>query len=150
MAPRAIAARLRTLLKSSGTQPGAERLQSGAGAGKVPSEICHDPDYDPAMADSTPNSTDSDESGSLLGRLLVVPLIIIGVILTCAVIVVLAFGAIASEKEKPISQVLAVLEAGTGKRTAGLILIPQDKEMWQAAQELALRLNNADIEIDPD
>lgn len=102
------------------------------------------------MADSAPNSTDTDESGSLLGRLLVVPLIIVGVILTCAVIVVLAFGAIASDKERPIGQVLSLLEAGTGQRTAGLLLMPQDKEMWQAAQELALRLKNAESEIDPD
>ena len=100
---------------------------------------------DPAL----PDSSDA-EPEFLLGRLFVVPLIILAVILSCAMIVVLSFGAIASDREKPLTQVLALLEAGTGDKTAGLILAPQDKEMWQAAQELALRLERLESEVSPE
>ena len=100
---------------------------------------------DPASPDSS-----AAEPEFLLGRLLIVPLIIVAVILSCAVIVVLSFGAIASDREKPLTQVLALLEAGTGDKTAGLILAPQDKEMWQAAQELALRLERVESEVAPE
>jgi len=70
--------------------------------------------------------------------------------MSCAIIVVLSFGAIASDREKPITQILSMLEAGTGEKTAGFILAPQDKEMWQAAQELALRLERIESEIAPE
>ncbi len=99
------------------------------------------------MTDPAPSDSSAAEPEFLLGRLFIVPLIILGVILSCAVIVVLSFGAIASDREKPLTQVLALLEAGTGEKTAGLILAPQDKEMWQAAQELALRLERLESEV---
>ncbi len=102
------------------------------------------------MTDPAPPESSAAEPEFKLGRLLVVPLIIVAVILACAMIVVLSFGAIASDKEKPLTQVLAMLEAGTGEKTAGLILAPQDKEMWQAAQELALRLESIESEITPE
>ncbi len=102
------------------------------------------------MTESAQNGSALPEPEFPLGRLFVVPSIIIGVIILCAVVVVLSFGAIASDKEKPISQVLAVLEAGSGEKTAGVLLMPQDKEMWQAAQELALRLENVEAEVAPD
>lgn len=94
-----------------------------------------------AQPDLAPNPP--HEERYLLGRLFVVPLIIVAVLVTCAVIVVIAFGAIASNKEMPISKVLATLEANPGEKTAGMMM-PQSKEMWQAAQELALRLQNPD------
>ena len=101
------------------------------------------------MTETPATSDPPPESESLLGRLLVVPLIIVSVIILCAVVVVLSFGAIASEREKPIAQVLAVLEASTGDKTVGILLMPQDKETWQAAQELALRLENLEDEVPP-
>ncbi len=102
------------------------------------------------MTDPGPPDSSAAEPEFLLGRLFIVPLIILGVILSCAMIVVLSFGAIASDREKPLTQVLSLLEAGTGEKTAGLILAPQDKEMWQAAQELALRLERIESEIAPE
>jgi HEAT repeat protein len=102
------------------------------------------------MTETVPPDPSAAEPEFLLGRLFVVPLIILAVILSCAMIVVLSFGAIASDKEKPLTQVLALLEAGTGEKTAGLILAPQDKEMWQAAQELALRLERLETEVTPE
>ncbi len=102
------------------------------------------------MTDPAPPDSSAAEPEFLLGRLFVVPLIILGVILSCAVVVVLSFGAIASDREKPLTQILSLLEAGTGEKTAGFILAPQDKEMWQAAQELALRLERMESEIAPE
>ncbi len=102
------------------------------------------------MTDPAPPDSATAEPEFLLGRLFVVPLIILAVILSCAMIVVLSFGAITSDREKPLTQVLSLLEAGTGEKTAGLILAPQDKEMWQAAQELALRLERIESEVTPE
>ncbi len=102
------------------------------------------------MTDPAPPDSSAAEPEFLLGRLFVVPLIILAVIMSCAIIVVLSFGAIASDREKPITQILSMLEAGTGEKTAGFILAPQDKEMWQAAQELALRLERIESEIAPE
>ena len=102
------------------------------------------------MTDPAPPDSSAAEPEFLLGRLFIVPLIILAVILSCAMIVVLSFGAIASDREKPLTQVLALLEAGTVDKTAGLILAPQDKEMWQAAQELALRLERLESEVSPE
>jgi hypothetical protein len=84
-----------------------------------------------------------------LGRLLVVPLVIVLAVVGCAVLVVLFFGAIASPKDIAVQDLLAQLESGTGQRVAGM-LMPRDKEMWQAAQELALRLENPEAEIPAD
>lgn len=102
------------------------------------------------MDETQSNSAAPEEAGFLLGRLFVVPLIIVGVMVLCAVVVVLSFGAIASERQKPISQVLALLEASSGEKVGGMLLMPQDKEMWQAAQELALRLENLEAEVTPE
>jgi len=102
------------------------------------------------VTDPAPPDSSAAEPEFLLGRLFVVPLIILAVIMSCAIIVVLSFGAIASDREKPITQILSMLEAGTGEKTAGFILAPQDKEMWQAAQELALRLERIESEIAPE
>ncbi len=102
------------------------------------------------MTDPAPPDSSTAEPEFLLGRLFIVPLIILAVILSCAMVVVLSFGAIASDKEKPLTQILSMLEAGTGEKTAGFILAPQDKEMWQAAQELALRLERIESEVSPE
>jgi HEAT repeat protein len=99
------------------------------------------------MADPQPKSPESSEF--LLGRLFIVPLIIVVVIVLCAVVVVLSFGAIASSSEEPIDRVLAKLEASSGGRVADVALMPRDKELWQAAQELAARLSQPE-ELDPE
>ncbi len=79
-----------------------------------------------------------------------VPFIIVMVIVLCAVVVVLSFGAIASNRERPITEILEMLESSSGQRTARFALMPHDKEVWQAAQELALRLEQLDQEIAPE
>ena len=129
---------------------GRRPLKCVQGQAKVSRECRLEMEYDQAMTDPTPPDSSASEPEFLLGRLFIVPLIILGVILSSAAIVVLSFGAIASDKEKPLSQVLSLLEAGTGEKTAGLILAPQDKEMWQAAQELALRLERVESELGPE
>lgn len=115
---------------------------------RVISEKCHKEDYHPRMQETEPSP--ADQSEFLLGRLFIVPSIIVAVIILCAVVVVLSFGAITSSKEMPISKVLAVLEAGPVNDSAGLMVTPREKEMWQAAQELALRLENVDAEVSAD
>ncbi len=82
----------------------------------------------------------------IMGRLFLVPLLIVGAIIGCAVIVVLLFGGIVSEPERSIDQLIGFLERPAGDKTAGMML-PRDKEVWQAAQELAGRLTKADQEL---
>ena len=82
----------------------------------------------------------------IMGRLFLVPLLIVGAIIGCAVVVVLLFGGIVSEPERSIDQLISVLERSAGDKTAGMML-PRDKEVWQAAQELAGRLTKADQEL---
>lgn len=99
------------------------------------------------MDSSQPSAQPSNDSRPLLGRLFVVPLIIVAVIISCAVVVVLAFGWIASSKQMPLATILTRLEGAAGEKTAGA-MVPKDKELWQAAQELAKRLENLETEID--
>ncbi len=83
---------------------------------------------------------------SLMGRLFGVPLLIISIIIGCAVLVVVLFGTVATDKERPISELLLVLETASGERTVG-ILLPREKELWQVARELALRLEQKEKEL---
>lgn len=94
-----------------------------------------------ARTETTPPMTPG-----FMGRLFLVPLLIVGVIIGCAVIVVLLFGGIVTESERSIDQLIAVLERPAGDKTVGMML-PRDKEVWQAAQELAGRLTAADHEL---
>lgn len=87
---------------------------------------------------------------TLLGRLVVVPALIVCVMLGVAVVVVL-FGASPLDKPQTIDQLLATIESDSGQRTAGVALMPAAKESWQAAQELARRLEKigSDPEMTP-
>jgi len=78
---------------------------------------------------------------SWLGRLFTVPLLIIGAIVGGAVIVVLLFGGLASPQARSIDDLLQMLEANSGERSLG-VLLPREKELWQTALELSIRLEN--------
>ncbi len=81
-----------------------------------------------------------------MGRLFLVPLIIVGAIVGCAVVVVLLFGGLVSEPEHSIDQLITALERPAGDKTVG-VMLPRDKEVWQAAQELAGRLTKPEQEL---
>lgn len=85
------------------------------------------------------------EERAPLSRLFIVPLIIVSVIVACTVVVVLSFGWIANSGEIPLDQLLNMIDQSSGARTANVALMPRDKEVWQAAQELALRLEHHEI-----
>lgn len=86
----------------------------------------------------------------LMGRLFGVPLAIIGVIVLGAIIVVVSFGSLTSTAQKPIGELLAALEQNSGEKTWGVLLLPAEKELWQAASELSARLKNKDSELTPE
>lgn len=83
---------------------------------------------------------------SLLGRFFGVPLLIIGVIVGGAVAVVLLFGGPANPPRRTVDELLQVLESNSGERSLG-VLLPREKELWQAAQELTLRLQRKQTEL---
>jgi len=82
-------------------------------------------------------------TATLMGRLFVVPALVVCVLLGVAVVVVL-FGTSSTDKLESTAELLSRLEADTGERTMGLMLMPRAKESWQAAQELAQRFENKD------
>ncbi len=86
---------------------------------------------------------------SLMAKLFGVPLLIISVIVGCAIVVVLLFGSITTDRERSISGLLDVLESRVGERTAG-VLLPNEKEVWQVGRELALRLQKKEAELTPE
>ena len=91
-------------------------------------------------------------TATLMGRLFIVPALVVCVMLGVAVVVVL-FGASSIEKPKSIEDLLAIIEHDSGDKTMGMLL-PAAKESWQAAQELARRLDRkekflAPLEIEP-
>ncbi len=79
----------------------------------------------------------------LLTRLFAVPLVIVAVIIGCALLVTWMFGGLAGEGHENIGNLLQRLEAASGERKAG-VLLPGDKELWQAAASLARRLQDRD------
>jgi HEAT repeat protein len=74
---------------------------------------------------------------------------IIGVIVSGAVVVVLLFGGPASPQRRGIEDLLQALEASGGERSAG-VLLPREKELWQTALELSLRLEKKEQELTPE
>jgi len=78
---------------------------------------------------------------SLLGRFFAVPLLIISTIVGGAILVVLLFGGPASPDRRTIAELLQALESNGGERSMGLLL-PREKELWQTALELTIRLEN--------
>lgn len=85
-------------------------------------------------------------SGRLMTRLFAVPALIVTVVITCAVLVTLLFGWIGAGQQEDIPYLIDKLAAGTGEKVAGFMLLPRDKELWQAAQELANRLQSPEKE----
>ncbi len=86
---------------------------------------------------------------TLMGRLFIVPAIIVCVLLAVAVVVVM-FGTTAGDKPEKTENLLAIIEQDTGDRTMGTMLMPRAKESWQAAQELAHRFQEKDKFLKPD
>ena len=126
---------------------GTPERQSARGAGS------HDPaDPDTLRSEDSPGeAADGGEphpmTFSLLGRLFTAPLLIIGTIVGGAVLVVILFGGPASSEERSITQLLQALEATSGEKSLG-VLLPREKELWQTALELSLRLKHKDKEPD--
>jgi len=83
-------------------------------------------------------------------KLFAVPGVIVATIVGAAMIVVVLFGAISNESQLSIDQLLAKIEASSGNRSAGgMVLLPREKELWQAALELSLRLQKKEAELTP-
>lgn len=92
-------------------------------------------------ADSGPLAAEADPiTLGLMGKFFGVPLLIIGTIVGGAVLVVLLFGGPAAPERRSIASLVQALEAGSGHRTIGLLL-PREKELWQTALELSIRLD---------
>ena len=85
----------------------------------------------------------------LMTQLFAVPALIVGAVITCALLVTLAFGWIASGQEESIESLITKISAGTGDKVIGVVLPPKEKELWQAALELAQRLQQPEKEIPP-
>lgn len=101
-------------------------------------------------SESTPDSSQPLASGpSLAGRLFVVPAIVVTALI-CLAIVVVMFGGSAVGQRQSIEELLKTLESGSGAHTAGVMLLPADREVWQAAQELATRLLKKGVELPAD
>ena len=83
---------------------------------------------------------------SLMGRFFAVPFLIISVIVFGAILVVFLFGGPASPERKSIETLLTGLESTSGQRSAG-VLLPREKELWQMALELSLRLEKKESEL---
>ncbi len=88
-------------------------------------------------------------SATLIGRLFVVPAIIVTVMICLAIVVVL-FGGTTVGQRPSIDDLLRTIESDAGKHTAGMMLFPADREVWQAAQELATRLTRKNQELTPE
>jgi HEAT repeat protein len=89
-------------------------------------------------------------TGSTLLRLFAIPSVIVAAIVGSAVLVVVLFGAISTESQRSIDELVTVLETSRGERLVGGVLLPQDKEVWQAGPELVLRLGKKEAELTPE
>ena len=106
-------------------------------------DLDHDGAPSPGGSGAAPHPPPELEplSLSLLGRLFGVPLVIIGAIVGGAVVVVLLFGGPAQPERRSVDELLQVLDANSGERSFHMIL-PKEKELWQAALELSQRLQD--------
>lgn len=137
---------------SAACYSGAESLQTRKSA--APTAIVTDTHSQPA----TETRVERDGEGNalrsmtpaLMARLFVVPAIIIAVVVGCAVFVTLMFGWTGVGQPDDIGYLIDKLAAGSGEKVAGMMLLPREKELWQAALELANRLAAPDAEFKPD
>lgn len=81
-------------------------------------------------------------TATLMGRLFVVPAVIVCILLGVAVVVVM-FGSTTVDKPLTVAELLDKVELSGGERTLGMLL-PQAKDSWQASQELARRFSEKD------
>ncbi len=86
-------------------------------------------------------------TSKMLGRLFIVPALIVAMIVGSSVVVVLLFGWITTSREESIEKLVSRIEAGAGDKVIGVALLPRDKEVWQAAMELAERLQSDDPKV---
>ncbi len=101
---------------------------------------------DESMSDEAAVSGPEPMTLSLMGKLFGVPALIIGAIVASAVVVVLLFGGPASPGERSVESLLKALEASSWGYSKG-VLLPGAKEPWQAALELAVRLEKKEAEV---
>lgn len=96
----------------------------------------------PSATNPAPDDSAEIEALSLgtLGRLFGVPFLIISLIVGGAMLVVFMFGAQASPEPRSVNELLSVMESNAGQKSAG-VLLPREKEVWQAALELTKRLD---------
>lgn len=127
-----------------------EESESPSHSSRAAHELDSSASPDPAPADSLDPGAAGLEPLTMptIGRLFAVPLIIICVIVGGAVIVVLAFGSLTSERSRSIDSLLSSLEQSTGEPVLGL-LVTREKELWQTAMELGSRLKMKDSELTP-
>lgn len=86
----------------------------------------------------------------LMTQLFAVPALIVAAVITCALLVTLTFGWIATGQEESIESLITRISGGTGDKVIGVVLPPKEKELWQAALELARRLQRPEKEIPPE
>lgn len=106
------------------------------------------PDGSPFMDEQVVGASSASPPAStatLVGKLFIVPAIVVCVMLGVAVVVIL-FGSSSSEKTASVTDLIQVVESDSGDRQFGMLL-PSAKEAWQAAQDLALRLKDKDKEF---
>jgi len=87
-------------------------------------------------------------TASLMGRLFLVPAVLVSMMVIGLVIVVGLFGWSAIGQRPTVSQLLTTLESNPGDKHGGA-LFPESKEVWLAAQELANRLRDPSKELTP-
>lgn len=113
-------------------------VPAGTGTAEPPGDATGDLGYSPAAGPLT---------ASLLGKLFGIPFLIIGTIVGGAVLVVVLFGGPASPQRRGVDSLLQSLEASSGAKSMGLLL-PREKELWQTAVELSMRLEKKNLEAD--
>lgn len=103
----------------------------------------------PTEPSDAPAPTAEPMTTTLMARLFVVPAVIVCILIAVAVVVVL-FGSTPLDQPVSIDRLLTILEQdNTGGRTMGM-LMPRDKDYWQAAQELANRLMRREKYLQPE
>ncbi len=102
-----------------------------------------EPGVDPSVADGLDYPVEP-LSASMLTKMFGVPLLIITVIVGGAICVVLLFGAPSAPKAHSLDYLLHALEISGGQRNAGMLL-PREKEHWQAGLELTERLKKGEF-----
>lgn len=107
------------------------------------------PDHEPLNAEpsvpaSAPPAGDEPMTPRLMARLFVVPLLIVVMIVFSSAAVVLLFGWISESQEQSVEVLVERIKSGVGNLVLGVAMLPEDREVWQAASDLARRLQSDD------